>query len=67
MSKTNQRGCLVMIGLLIFGAVVCVWLPFAFLPSSGAAAGIPVIQVPGEVLIKGWKPLGIDLGPDFNL
>jgi F-type H+-transporting ATPase subunit a len=64
---TNQRGCLVGIGLLIFAAVVCVWLPFIFLPSNGAAAGIPVIQVPGEVVVHHWTPLGIDLGPDFNL
>lgn len=67
MSKTNQRGCLVMIGLLIFGAVVCVWLPFAFLPGNGAAAAIPVIQVPGEIVVHHWTPLGIDFGPDFNL
>lgn len=64
---TNQRGCLVGLGLLVFAVVVCGWLPFAFLPSQGAAAGIPVIQVPGEVLVYHWKPLGIDLGEDFNL
>lgn len=67
MSPTNQRGCLVMIGLLVFGVVVCGWLPFVFLPNNGAAAAIPVIQVPGEILIEHWKPLGIDLGEDFNL
>lgn len=64
---TNQRGCLVLLGLLVFGVVVCGWLPFVFLPSQGAAAGIPVIQVPGEVLVHHWTPFGIDLGADFNL
>lgn len=64
---TNQRGCLVGLGLLIFAAVVCVTIPFIALPGAGAAAAIPVIQVPGEILVYHWKPLGIDLGEDFNL
>lgn len=64
---TNQRGLVVFAGLLIFAVIVCGWLPFSFLPSNGAAAAIPVIQVPGEVLTHHWKPLGIDLGSDFNL
>lgn len=64
---TNQRGCLVGLGLLVFAAVVCVGIPFLALPQAGAAAGIPVIQVPGEIILKHWKPLGIDLGKDFNL
>ena len=64
---TNQRGCLVIVGLLVFGAVVCAWLPFSFLPSNGAAAAIPVIQVPGEVIVHHWTPFGIDLGENFNL
>lgn len=63
----NQRGCLVGLGLLVFAAVVCVGIPFIALPRAGAAAAIPVIQVPGEIIIKHWKPLGIDLGKDFNL
>lgn len=60
---TNQRGCLYGVILLIFGAVVCVWVPFILLPGSAAAAAIPVIQVPGEVLIKNF----LGLGPKFNL
>ncbi|MCB9456708.1 MAG: F0F1 ATP synthase subunit A [Anaerolineaceae bacterium] len=64
---TNQRGLVVLVGLLVFAAVVCVATPFIWLPGSGLAAGIPVIQVPGEILIHHWKPLGIDLGADFNL
>ncbi len=58
---TNQRGLMIFAGLLIFAVVVCGWLPFSLLPSMNAAAGIPVIQVPGETLIYDW------LGPDFNL
>lgn len=64
---TNQRGCLVMVGLLVFAVVVCGWLPFVFMPSNGVAPAIPVIQVPGEILVYHWKPLGIELGEDFNL
>lgn len=64
---TNQRGLVVLVGLLVFAAVVCVATPFIWLPGSGLAAGIPVIQVPGEILVHHWTPLGIDLGADFNL
>ncbi len=60
---TNQRGCLYGIILLIFAAVVCAWVPFGLLPSNNAAAAIPVIQVPGEVLVKNF----LGLGPKFNL
>jgi len=60
---TNQRGCVYGIILLVFAAVVCAWVPFSLLPGSGAAAAIPVIQVPGEVLIKNF----LGLGPKFNL
>ncbi len=63
----NQRGLVIFGIVLVFAVVVCGWLPFSFLPSNGAAAAIPVIQVPGEVLIHHWKPLGIDLGPKFDL
>jgi F-type H+-transporting ATPase subunit a len=42
---------------------VCGLLPFVWLPGAGAAAAIPVIQVPGEVLIKNF----LGLGPKFNL
>ncbi len=64
---TSQRGCLVIVGLLVFAAIMCAWLPFVFMPSNGIAPAIPVIQVPGEVLVYHWKPLGIELGDDFNL
>lgn len=58
---TNQRGLLVFAILIAFAVVVCGWIPFSLLPGMNAAAGIPVIQVPGEVLVYEW------LGPDFNL
>ncbi len=60
---TNQRGCLYGLILLVFGVFVCGLLPFVWLPGAGAAAAIPVIQVPGEVLIKNF----LGLGPKFNL
>ncbi|MEZ4670468.1 MAG: FoF1 ATP synthase subunit a [Anaerolineae bacterium] len=60
---TNQRGCLYGLILLVFGVFVCGLLPFVWLPGAGAAAAIPVIQVPGEVLVKNF----LGLGPKFNL
>ena len=60
---TNQRGCVYGIILLVFAAIVCAWVPFSLLPGNGAAAAIPVIQVPGEVLVKNF----LGLGPKFNL
>jgi len=55
------RGLLVLIGIVVFTAVVCVWLPFAFLPSQGTGMALPVISVPGEVLWKDFPFEGFDL------
>ncbi|MCC6896725.1 MAG: F0F1 ATP synthase subunit A [Anaerolineae bacterium] len=46
MGKT-QRGCLVLLGIIVFlGA--CAWLTFGVLPGAGSAPSLPVIAVPGE-------------------
>lgn len=49
---TNQRGTLIF--LIIVGAAVlfCWFVPFVLLPSIDAAMALPVIQLPGEILIK---------------
>ncbi|GAB4439425.1 MAG: F0F1 ATP synthase subunit A [Anaerolineae bacterium] len=46
-----QRGCLIAIGTLVFAIVVC-GLSLVVLPQNfGLAVALPVIQMPGEVLI----------------
>ncbi len=51
-------------GLMIFGVIVvlsvlfCYLVPFVFLPSINAAMALPVIQLPGEVLIEDFPVLG---------
>lgn len=48
--STNQRGIIVLIAALVFGAIFCVWIPFMLLPQNGQAVAMPVITVPGEPL-----------------
>ena len=51
MNKT-LRGLLVLVGMIAFGAIFCLWLPFILLPGAGIGVALPVIYVPGEILIK---------------
>ncbi len=60
MNKT-QRGCLVFIGMMVFVGAFCLWIPFILLPGAGIGVAMPVIYVPGEVLIPNW------LGDGFSL
>lgn len=41
---------MILIGLILFVGIVCVWLPFFAMPGLGIAAALPVIYVPGENL-----------------
>lgn len=50
------RGLLVLAAIIGFVAVVCVWLPFTFLPSIGAGVALPVISLPAEVLAGNILP-----------
>lgn len=51
--NTRLRG-LISLGVgLLLAAVFCGILPFVFLPSLGIGMALPVIQVPGEVLVEG--------------
>ncbi len=45
-----MKGLLIFLGLLLFGAIACVWLPFIAMPGWGIGAALPVIYVPGEAL-----------------
>ncbi|MBC8098463.1 MAG: F0F1 ATP synthase subunit A [Armatimonadetes bacterium] len=53
MTNPRIRG-LIVFGIIIFVAVVfCAWLPFVGLPGAGIGMALPVIEVPGEVLVEG--------------
>lgn len=60
MNKTT-RGFLVFAGLIAFTAIFCLWIPFSLLPGAGIGVALPVIYVPGEVLIPDFFGEGIDL------
>lgn len=51
-------------GLIIFGVIVvlsvlfCGYIPFKVMPDNDVAMALPVIQLPGEVLIKDFPVLG---------
>lgn len=47
---TNQRGCLTLLGMVLFGIFICAGIPFILLPSSNIGVTLPVITVPGEPL-----------------
>ena len=47
---TNQRGCLTLLGMVLFGIFICAGIPFILLPSMSAGVTLPVITVPGEPL-----------------
>lgn len=47
---TNQRGCLTLLGMVLFGIFICAGIPFILLPSVSAGVTLPVITVPGEPL-----------------
>ncbi|MCU0511612.1 MAG: hypothetical protein MUE40_03485, partial [Anaerolineae bacterium] len=51
---TNQRGCVTLIGVLIFAAVFCVGVPLVLLPSFRTATTLPVITVPPEYYREDW-------------
>jgi F0F1-type ATP synthase membrane subunit a len=47
---TNQRGCLTLLGMVLFGVFICAGIPFILLPSQSIGVTLPVITVPGEPL-----------------
>ena len=60
MNKTS-RGCLILIGLIVVVGVFCLWLPFVLLPGAGIGVALPVIFVPGEVLVRDFFGSGVHL------
>lgn len=47
-----MRGLVILVGLILFTAIACVWFPMFFLPSLGIGAALPVIYLPGEKLFE---------------
>ena len=47
----RARGCITLLGIVVVGVVFCGLFPFAILPSLGTAVALPVIEVPGEVVV----------------
>ncbi len=53
-----MKGVLILIGIIVFSAIFCYWVPFVLMPGQGIAVALPVIMVPGEVV---WEDfLGIE-------
>lgn len=52
--NANQRGCVYLLGALVFAIIFCVGIPFILLPAAGTAVTLPAITVPGEPYLEGW-------------
>ena len=52
-----MKGITYFVGLIIFAAIFCYFIPVVLLPSMDAAMALPVISVPGEKLCKECLPL----------
>lgn len=59
--SVNQRGCLYLVGLLIFAFFACFLFPFIILPQVGTAVALPVITVPAEYYLKDWPSADFEL------
>lgn len=55
--SAGQRGGLVLLGIVAVSAFFCYLIPFVILPGMDAAMALPVIQLPGEKLVKEGFPL----------
>ncbi len=59
--SASQRGCLSLLGFLVFAFFACILIPFIFLPGVGQAVTLPVITVPAEYYLKNWP------SPEFEI
>ncbi len=50
----RARGCLVLLGIIVFAVVMCGLFPFVILPGAGIAVALPLIEVPGEVVSENF-------------
>jgi len=59
--NARVRGLIIFVVMVVFAAFFCAYVPFSLMPSNTVGMALPVITVPGEVLIKGGLPGGVDL------
>ncbi|MDW8170997.1 MAG: F0F1 ATP synthase subunit A [Anaerolineae bacterium] len=59
--NANARGCLYMLGLLVFAFFACFLFPFIILPQAGTAVALPVITVPPEYYLKDWPSADFEI------
>ncbi len=58
--NTRTRGLIVFAVIVFVAVVFCGLIPFVVMPANGFGVGLPVIEVPGEVVVE-------DFLPGFNL
>lgn len=54
--SARQRGLIVFGGILLVAIVFCGLFPFAIMPGLGLGVALPVIEVPGEVVVENFLP-----------
>ncbi|PJF23176.1 MAG: hypothetical protein CUN56_02260 [Phototrophicales bacterium] len=54
--SARQRGLIVFGGILFVAIVFCGLFPFVIMPGLGLGVALPVIEVPGEVVVENFLP-----------
>lgn len=65
--NATQRGVLIFIGIMAAAIIFCGVIPFMIFGGAGHVVALPVIEVPGEVLVYNGFPFGFDMGTGLNL
>lgn len=58
--STRLRGLIVFLVIILVAVVFCAYIPFVAMPNAGIGIALPVITVPGEVVVENGF-FGIDL------
>jgi len=67
MNSATGRGFLIFVGIVVVVALLCGVVPFVVFGAMGSVAALPVIEVPGEVLVENGFPFGFNMGTGLNL
>lgn len=59
--NARVRGLIIFVVIVVFAVVFCGLVPFSIMPANTVGMALPVITVPGEVVVKGGLPGGVDL------
>ncbi len=62
--SVRTRGLIVFAGILFVAVVFCGIVPFVLMPQAGVGVALPVIEVPGEVVVANFLP-GFNLTNTF--